>query len=589
MTFLIFNQINAQTGCPGCVIDLPVLPEDTIFLANTIDGEVGVYYDGDLSFRMPKTTDPVNANDPGTPAGLNISEITIVSLVNVPPGLSWEPSQTSFETSDETDGCLKFCGTPLVSDTFEIGVVVEAQVSILTQTASFTFQMYIAPASSSNDGFSATNTQGCEAIEVDFTNNVPSNGQDGFNYNWDFGNGMVSTEEQPGTQIYDEPGEYFVNYEATIDTIGFLLTSVDILADDCGDLIGSADLFIRLRNPAGDVIFSTNPTDNTQLPTNIPININLTENGDYKLEVRDEDPFATEDCGDIYFTMSENGFHTDGSLEVNLNIFNPIFTVTSTDTIVVLEAPDLPMVIQNLPDPLCSGTPVELMTDYLENIQWFKDTALIFGANDPTFTVTEPGNYWVQYTGDNGCQVLSEMTEIEYFPTPATPTHSYFENLLSINNEDNLPENYAAQWSLNGVEIPFADELFWCINEDGNYTLTIVNEDNGCAASYSFSYVFNSEFDCLETSTDETLAAQIGLNIFPNPSDGLFNLNLNLDKTTPVSMSVYDVQGRVIWAKNEMIGNDFTEELDFLNQPSGVYFLRMIVGEELVTQRLVIQ
>ncbi|MFT4758324.1 MAG: hypothetical protein ACI9XO_000118 [Paraglaciecola sp.] len=588
-TFLILNQINAQTGCPGCVTDLPILPEDTIFLANTIDGEVGVYYDGNLSFRMPKTTDPVNANDPSTPAGLNISEITIISLVNVPPGLSWEPNQTVFDTSEETDGCLKFCGTPLVSDTFEIGVVVEAQIAIITQPASFTFKMYIAPASSSNDGFSATNTQGCGEIEVDFTNNVPSNGQDGFTYVWDFGNGMTSTSEQPTTQIYDEPGEYFVNYEASIDTTGFLLTSVDILADDCGDLIGSADLFIRLRNPVGDIIFSTNPTNNTQLPTNIPVNIILSGNGDYKLEVRDEDPFSTEECGDIYFTMFEGGIQTDGGLEVNLNIFNPIFTVTSTDTIVVLEEPDLPTIQQSLSDPLCSGTAVELMTDYLENIQWYKDTTLIFSGNDPTFTVTESGIYWVQYTADNGCQVLSEVTEIEYYPSPATPTHSYFENLLSINNEDNLPENYAAQWSFDGVEIPFADELFWCMQEDGNYTLTIVNEDNGCVSSYSFSYIYNPELDCIETGTQETLAAQIGLAIFPNPSDGLFNLNFNLDKTMPVSMAIYNMQGRVIWSKNEVIANEFSEALDLLNRPSGVYFLRMIVGEELVTERLVIQ
>lgn len=571
------------------MVDLPPLPEDTIYLAPTIDGEVGVYYDGDLSFRMPKTTDPVNANDPGTPAGLNIGEIKIVSMVNVPPGLSWEPNQTTFDPDDETDGCVKFCGTPLVSDTFEIGVVVEAQVAILTQTASFTFKMYIAPATSNNDGFSANNTQGCGEVVVDFTNNVPSGGQDGFDYSWDFGNGETSMSENPPTQIYTEPGTYEVTYEATIDTTGFLLTSVDILADDCGDIIGTADLFIRLRNPAGEVIFSTTPTDNTVLPTNIPVNIPLSEFGDYKLEVRDEDPFATEDCGDIYFTMFENGMHNDGGLEVNLNIFNPIFTVSSTDTIVVLENPTPPMIQQSLEDPLCSGTAVDLMTDYLENVQWFKDTALIFGATEPMLTVTEAGVYWVQYTAENGCQVLSDVTEIEYLPTPATPTHSNFENLLSINNEDNLPENYSVQWSLNGVPIPFADELFYCIVEDGSYTLTVINEDNGCAASYTFSYVFNPEFECTETSTTETLAQQIGLQIFPNPSNGIFNLNFAMEKNTPVSMTIFDKMGRSIWSREIINGSEFSEVMNFTEMASGVYFLRMQVGNELVTERLVIQ
>lgn len=589
-SFLIFNQLHAQTGCPGCVVNLPTLPEDTIYLAPTIDGEVGVYYDGNLSFRMPKTTDPVNANDPGTPAGLNISEIKIVSMVNVPPGLSWEPSQTTFDPDNETDGCVKFCGVPLVSDTFDIGVVVEAQISILpAQTASFTFKLYIAPATSSNDGFSANNTQGCGEIEVDFTNNVPSNGQNGFDYFWNFGNGETSTAEQPATQVFNEPGEYFVNYEATIDTTGFLLASVDILADDCGDLIGSADLFIRLRDPSGDIIFSTNPTSDTQLPTNIPVNISLSENGDYKLEVRDEDPFGTEDCGDIYFTMFEGGMHNDGGLEVNLNIFNPIFTVISTDTIVVLEAPALPTIQQSVEDPICSGNDIDLMTDYLENIQWFQDSTLIFGATEPMLTVTEPGVYWVQYTAENGCQVLSEVTEIDYLVSPATPTHSNAENLLSINNEDNLPENYSVQWSLNGNPILFADELFYCMKEDGSYTLTVINEDNGCAASYTFSYLFNPDFACTETGTQETLAQQIGLQIFPNPSNGIFNLNFAFDKNTPVAMTIFDRMGRAVWSKEMMEVSEFSDVMDFSEMAAGVYFLRIQVGNELVTERLVVQ
>ena len=586
---LTIHQSMAQSGCPGCVVDLPVLPEDTIFLSDAMDGQVGVYYDGNLSFRMPKTTDPVNASDPGTPAGLNISEITILSMVNVPPGLSWEPSQTTFDTGEETDGCVKFCGIPLVSDTFEIGVVVEAQVSIFTQTASFTFKMYIAPATSTNDGFSANNTQGCGEVIVDFSNNIPSNGQDGFSYFWDFGNGSTSILEQPSTQIYNQPGIYEVNYEATIDTVGFVLTSVDILDDDCGDLIGGADIFIRIRNPMGEVIFSTNPISDTPIPINIPVNIVLSDFGDYKLEVRDEDPLATEDCGDIYFMKDEGGTHTDGGLEVVLNIFHPVFTVTSTDTIVVLETPDLPMVVQSSTDPICSGSSLELTTDYLDNIQWFQDSALLFGANDPVLEVNEPGIYWVQYTADNGCQVISEAIEIDFLQAPATPVHSNFQNLLSLNDEDELPENYSAQWYLNGNPIPFADELFYCIKEDGSYTLTIFDEDNGCASSYTFSYIYNPDFECTATGTEDTFAHEIGLQIFPNPSNGQFNLRFQVAKSTPVAFQMMDTNGRLVWSKDAIVTEEFAEEMNFSTLPSGIYFLRIMMDEDLLTQKLIIE
>ncbi len=50
-------SLNAQTGCPGCVVSLPPgLPADTLLLQNLPDGEAGTYYNHDISFRMPKTT-----------------------------------------------------------------------------------------------------------------------------------------------------------------------------------------------------------------------------------------------------------------------------------------------------------------------------------------------------------------------------------------------------------------------------------------------------------------------------------------------------------------------------------------------------
>ncbi|MBK9017067.1 MAG: hypothetical protein IPM82_25090 [Saprospiraceae bacterium] len=102
------TQISAQFGCLGCNVSLPVLPADTIYLGPAPDGVAGEYYDGDMSFRMPKTTTPVNATDPNTPAGLPISSIAIVAVVNVPPGLNWQPSQFTFNPSNHPDGCVKF-------------------------------------------------------------------------------------------------------------------------------------------------------------------------------------------------------------------------------------------------------------------------------------------------------------------------------------------------------------------------------------------------------------------------------------------------------------------------------------------------
>ena len=224
---LFIQTLNAQSGCPGCQTNLPAnLPEDTLFLQDIPDGQNGLAYSQDISFRMPKTTTPVYAVDSITPPGLTISKIEIVSVDGLPQGLYWEPSQWTFQTADETDGCIKICGTPTESDSFVLTVTVRATVLFLTQEKSFPMRMYVAPKVSTTDGFSMSNFTGCGSTEVSFENNVPSNGADGFSYVWDFGDNTGFEGENPPAHTYNEPGTYYVSYHATVDTAGYILESV---------------------------------------------------------------------------------------------------------------------------------------------------------------------------------------------------------------------------------------------------------------------------------------------------------------------------------------------------------------------------
>ncbi|MEL7425831.1 MAG: hypothetical protein AAFN81_22760, partial [Bacteroidota bacterium] len=214
---LLVVSLSAQTGCPGCLIDLPTLPEDTIYLSQAPDGQAGVFYDADLSFRLPLSTTPVNEQDPSTPPGLPIDEFTILGVANLPVGMSWEANALNFITADTTDGCVKLCGTPLLAGFYEVEVVIEARISFLTQQTSFSFPLLIEPAETVTEGFTVVNNSGCGEVTASFINNVPSGGMPGFSYLWFFGNGQSTTEENPGDQVYNQPGEYIVDYQAIVD------------------------------------------------------------------------------------------------------------------------------------------------------------------------------------------------------------------------------------------------------------------------------------------------------------------------------------------------------------------------------------
>ena len=68
-----------------------------------------------------------------------------------------------------------------------------------------------------NSGFSSSPPSGCIPLEVEFTNNNPGL----LLYEWDFGNGQISNDENPPVQTYTQAGNYAVQYAGynNLDTL----------------------------------------------------------------------------------------------------------------------------------------------------------------------------------------------------------------------------------------------------------------------------------------------------------------------------------------------------------------------------------
>lgn len=587
VTMLLFSFQTISAQCPGCEIELPQLPADTIFLSDAPDGKAGVYYSEDFSFRMPKTTDPVNSLDPSIPAGLTLDEVKILAVVNLPPGLNWEGDQTTFNPANETDGCVKLCGTPLQPGFYEMIIVLEAKISVVSQTASYSHSIYIAPGSSSTDGFSMDNNSGCGEVIVSFENKVPSNGEPGFSYVWDFGNGFNSTLENPGDQIYDEPGMYVVTYEAAVDTITPTLASVTLHSVDCDDLIGDADVFIRVKDPQGNTIYSTNPINNTPIPITIPINVPL-ESGTYKLEVRDDDPFGTADCGNVSFNFATNDTLSDGGLNVSFNILKPVFTTNSTDTVWVFEQPDAPLIDPDGTWELCSNEQLDLLvTNYDGALQWFMDTILLFGDTMPAFTTNQPGNYWAEYYAPNGCTAQSEMITLDILAAPPVPLFENDDNVLTMTSPVDITPDETVQWYLEGVLIDGANELTYCISESGNYTLELTNLVNGCSNSFTLSIGYDPNTPCFD-STNELPDAISELKVFPNPTTGAFTVAMDVLERKDIQFEIYNLTGKLIQTQpTNSVSGYFEQNLDIFELPEGIYLLKLNIDNQSVVRRIV--
>jgi len=107
---------------------------------------------------------------------------------------------------------------------------------------------------------------------------------------------------------------------------------------------------------------------------------------------------------------------------------------------------------------------------------------------------------------------------------------------------------------------------------------------NDCGES-NFSDIKEVTCDFLTGFNDNSL--ENAFSVFPNPSNGNFAISFNRSFTEPVSISVYNTLGDIVYkSENAEIEKQFTQTID-LNVDAGIYYLR-IEGENFVINKKII-
>ncbi len=75
--------------------------------------------------------------------------------------------------------------------------------------------------------------------------------------------------------------------------------------------------------------------------------------------------------------------------------------------------------------------------------------------------------------------------------------------------------------------------------------------------------------------------------VYPNPSAGLFNLELNGVTAKNVSYILTDIEGRVVMSRDVNAGNSYRALIDLRQSPQGVYLLRLLTESGSRTLKLV--
>lgn len=183
--------------------------------------------------------------------------------------------------------------------------------------------------------------------------------------------------------------------------------------------------------------------------------------------------------------------------------------------------------------------------------------------------------YAVYGTSEDGLKVeISSDCGVTYQPTGYLKFGSDLGSTLPSNSD--WEPTLASDWRTDTIDLtPYINNnviiRFVNINDYGNNL-----------------YVDNINLRDNSAVNISSNAAPLKVNVYPNPSAGFFFLRLDQLQQTNLSMEVFDMQGRSVWsAQQRNVNGHFSTSINLKEQPSGVYFLRVVSGETVNTIRLI--
>jgi len=82
------------------------------------------------------------------------------------------------------------------------------------------------------------------------------------------------------------------------------------------------------------------------------------------------------------------------------------------------------------------------------------------------------------------------------------------------------------------------------------------------------------------------------IKVFPNPSDGRFQLTFEYNGKEKITAKVFDITGKMvknITAELEIGETSVTANIDLETPSSGIYFIRIEMGQQLLTKKIIVR
>jgi len=191
------------------------------------------------------------------------------------------------------------------------------------------------------------------------------------------------------------------------------------------------------------------------------------------------------------------------------------------------------------------------------------------------------GTYNVTVSDNSGCVAINSVTIIDQV--------SSLTNLTSSNNATQGICDGSGAVSASGGTAPYS--YTW---SSGQTSSTITGL---CAGIYYVTITDNINCSITDSITIlDTLGVGIslnelnrGVNVYPNPNTGQFNIEINSNKANgSLSIILYRIDGQKVFSKEiENPSKNFSHSIDLSKYSKGMYFLRVVTDNEVMTRKVI--
>lgn len=278
------------------------------------------------------------------------------------------------------------------------------------------------------------------------------------------------------------------------------------------------------------------------------------------------DLMTNNSTGNVWSPTSETTqtitVNSTGTYSVTYTDVNGCSATSSPLSVNVSSAP-LPTVMVLGSTTLCAGQSVTLTASASDSYSWSPG-----GQTTQSILVSSAGTYAVTTTNADPCDGVgtssSTVVTVNPVPTAAGAQGSTTGFNVTFTNTSTGATSY--EWDFGDASSSAVAAPTHAYAANGVYTVMLIASNATCSDTITFIVTLTVGVEEVQTIN--------GVNLYPNPVSQEASIDVNLNETTEVVVSLFDLTGKMVMNiyDGEMSAGMNTLKIDASELPSGIYF-----------------